>query len=140
MSIGKIDRSLKKPLGDIIVAPYWLVRRVLDKSLANMQRTTMACQLTTKAGAEQAIQEVNVTVLQNTKALKQGDELLLYVEPTVPTTSRPAETLAHITRKRPAAAVGPTAARTQKKQKKKRAASYVSLDSCDYHGICNTQS
>ena len=82
----------------------------------------MACQLTTKAGAEQAIQEVNVTVLQNTKALKQGDELLLYVEPTVPTTSRPAETLAVVTRKRPAAAMGPTAARTQKKQKQQKKA------------------
>ena len=38
MSFGKIDRGLKKPLNDTIVAPYWLVRRVLDKSMANMQK------------------------------------------------------------------------------------------------------
>jgi len=50
MSFGKIDRGLKKPLNDTIVAPYWLVRRVLDKSMANMQNTTMACPLTTEPG------------------------------------------------------------------------------------------
>ena len=119
MSYGKIDRGLKKPLNDTIVAPYWLVRRVLDKSMANMQKTTMACQLTTEAGDKQAIQHVNVTIMQNIKALKDGDELLLYVEPSVPTTSMPAQTLRHVARKRPAAAVGPTAARMQKKQKKR---------------------
>ena len=83
----------------------------------------MACQLTTEAGDKQAIQHVNVTIMQNIKALKEGDELLLYVAPSVPTTIMPAQPPSryhgHVARKRPAAAVGPTAARMQKKQKKR---------------------
>ena len=119
MSFGKIDRGLKKPLKDTIVAPYWLVRRVLDKSMANMQKTTMACPLTTEAGDEKAIQRVTLPIMHNIKALKEGDELLLYVEPSVPTTIMPAQTLGHVARKRPAAAIRPAAARMQKKPKKR---------------------
>ena len=119
MSFGKIDRGLKKPLNDTIVAPYWLVRRVLDKSMANMQNTTMACPLTTEPGDKKAIQHVNVTIMQNIKALKEGDELLLYVEPSVPTTIMPAQTLGHVARKRPAATIRTAAARMQKNPEKR---------------------
>ena len=42
----KIERKAKKPLGDAAVAPYWLVRRVQDKNIANMRRATIQCTLT----------------------------------------------------------------------------------------------
>ncbi len=38
MGISKFDRVHTKPLKDNMVVPYWLVRRVLDKSMANMQQ------------------------------------------------------------------------------------------------------
>ena len=84
MTIGKIDRAHKKPLKDAAVAPYWLVRRTLDKTLANMQKVTMTCKLTTEAGDEEMSHRVSLPIFQNIKALKGGDELLLYVEPSVP--------------------------------------------------------
>ena len=64
----------------------------------------MTCPLTTEAGDEKAIQRVTLPIMHNIKALKEGDELLLYVEPSVPTTIMPAQTLGHVARKRPAAA------------------------------------
>ena len=40
-----IDRKKKKPLGDALVVPYWLVRCVRDKNIANMRQSSMACTL-----------------------------------------------------------------------------------------------
>ena len=120
MLMGKFDRVHTKPLKDTIVAPYWLVRRVLDKTMANMQKTTMPCTLTTEAGDEKVVQKVSLPIIHNIKDLKEGDELLLYIEPSVPTTIMPAQNLELVSRKRPAAAVRPKApvSRLQKKQKR----------------------
>lgn len=103
--LGKIDKAANKPAKDTIVAPYWHVRRVLDKSMANMRKTTMLCTMTTVAGGETATQPVTLPILHNIKDLKSGDELLLYVEPVVPDKIMPAQTLEQVTIKRPAAAV-----------------------------------
>ena len=105
MTIGKIDRAHKKPLKDAAVAPYWLVRRVLDKTMANMQKATMTCKLTTEAGDEEMSHRVSLPIFQNIKALKGGDELLLYVEPSLPSSIMPAQSLEQPCRKRPAAAI-----------------------------------
>ena len=120
MLIGKFDRVHTKPLKDNIVVPYWLVRRVLDKSMANMQKTTMPCTLTTEAGGEKVVQKVSLPIIHNIKDLKEGDELVLYAEPSIPTTIMPAQSLELVSRKRPAEAVRPKApvSRMQKKQKK----------------------
>ena len=114
MGIGKIDKAAKKPLKDTIVAPYWLVRRVLDKSMANMRKNTMLCLMTTDAGDETATQPVTLPILHNIKEVKSGDELLLYVDPVVPDKIMPAQSLAQVNMKRPAA----TVAKMQKARKK----------------------
>ena len=83
----------------------------------------MACPLTTDAGGEKVVQQVSLPIIHNITDLKEGDELVLYVEPSIPTTIMPAPPPSryhgHVARKRPAAAVGPTAARMQKNQKKR---------------------
>ena len=75
----------------------------------------MLCLMTTDAGDEQTTQQVTLPIMHNIKALKSGEELLLYVEPSVPTTIMPAQSLAHVNMKRPAAAVS----KMQKARKKR---------------------
>ena len=72
MDIGKINRINKKPLGDAMVAPYWLVRSVQDKNMANMRKSTLTCAMTIVAGDEEAPHRVTLPTLQNIKALKGG--------------------------------------------------------------------
>ena len=103
MGIAKIDRANKKPIS-CLVAPYWLVRRVQDKSMANMLKTTMTCTLTTQAGDEAATQRVTVLIMHNIKPVKGGEELLFHEEPLVPKSIMPAQHMAQVTKKRPAAA------------------------------------
>ena len=93
MGIGKLDRNNKKPLGDALVASYWLVRCVQDKT----------CKMTIEAGDEEALHRVTLPILQNVKALKGGDELVLFAEPLAPP-SMPAQKLEQPLKKRPAAA------------------------------------
>ena len=81
----------------------------------------MPCTLTTEAGGEKVVQKVSLPIIHNIKDLKEGDELVLYAEPSIPTTIMPAQSLELASRKRPAAAVRPKApaSRMQKKPKKK---------------------
>ena len=116
MTMSKFDRDHAKPLKDNMVVPYWLVRRVLDKSMANMQKTTMTCTLTTDAGGMKLEQKVSLPIIHNIKDLKEGEELILYDEPHVPTTIMPAQSLEVPSRKRPAAAA--RVSTMQKKPKK----------------------
>ena len=102
MGIGKLDRN-NKTLGDALVASYWLVRCVQDKNMANMRKTTMTCKMTIEAGDEEALHRVTLPILQNVKALKGGDELVLFAEPLAPS-SMPAQKLEQPLKKRPAAA------------------------------------
>ena len=100
MGIGKLDRNKKKVLEKTIVAPYWLIRCVQDKNMANMRKATIACTMTTAAGDETANQRVTLPILQNIKALNEGDELVLFVEPLVPTAIMPVQKLEPGVRKR----------------------------------------
>ena len=102
VGIGKPDRSKRKPLEKTLVAPYWLIRCVQDKNMANMRKATIACIMTTAAGDETTSQRVTLPILQNVKALEEGDELVLFVEPVVPKTI-PVQKLEGVKR-RPAAA------------------------------------
>ena len=106
MGIGKLDRNKKKPLEKTIVAPYWLIRCVQDKNMANMRKATIACTMTTAAGDETANQRVTLPILQNIKALNEGDELVLFVEPLVPTAIMPVQKLEPCVKQRPAASLG----------------------------------
>ena len=105
MEIGKIDRINKKPLADAIVAPYWLVRSVQDKNIANMRTSTLTCTMTIVAGDEEAPHRVTLPIMQNIRALKGGDELVCFAEPFAPSSIMPAQKLAQPSRKRPEAAM-----------------------------------
>ena len=65
--------------GLAFVVPYWLVRATGDKDLANMGQTTLKCTGSfTTGGEESPAAPVFIPILQNTKLLKSGDELLVY--------------------------------------------------------------
>ena len=93
------------PLGDALAVPYWVVRCVHDTNIANMRQSSMACTLEVGAGGEAADQTVNLPIMHNVKALKAGDELVLFVEPSLPS-SMPVQTLEQVTKTRPVAATG----------------------------------
>jgi hypothetical protein len=118
MGLCKLDRSNKKPLGDALVASYWLVRCVQDKNMATMRKATIMCSMTIVAGDQSASHRVTLPILQNIKALKEGDELVLFVEPLVPSSIMPVQKLEQVSKKRPAAATG-RMQQTAKKTKKR---------------------
>ena len=61
------------------MSPYWLVGHTADKDLANMDRSTLKCTGSFTAGCEESQGDAAlVPILQNTKVVKAGDELLLY--------------------------------------------------------------
>ena len=94
MSTLKVERkSKKKPLGDQTVIAYWIVRRVQDKNMANMRKATMPCTMTIDAGGDAVTHKVSLPILQNTKPLKVGEELLLHEEPQPASAIAPAQTL-----------------------------------------------
>ena len=91
MSSLKVDRKSKQqPLGDQVVVAYWIVRRVQDKSMANMRKAPMPCTMTTDSGGDAVAHRVSLPILQNTKPLKVGEELLLHEEPQPTSTIAPA--------------------------------------------------
>ena len=60
------------------ITPYWIVETTPDPGQANMEHSTMAATVVSKckdAGEKIVMQ---VPVLQNTKMLNPGDELLLH--------------------------------------------------------------
>ena len=119
LKMGKYARGYAKPLTDNIVVPYWLVRRVQDKSKANMQKNTMQCTLTLEDGDEELVQKVSLPIIHNIKDVKQGEELVLYVEPSLQK-EMPAQNLA-LVKKRPAAAPSkPPVSKMQKKPRQKK--------------------
>ena len=67
--------------GQHFVVPYWLVRRTGDERLANMGPSTVKCTASFRAGGEAGPGgAVYIPTLQNTKPIKQCDELLVYDE------------------------------------------------------------
>ena len=114
---AKYKRGVAKPFKDNIVIPYWLVRRVQDKSKANMQRTTTQCTVT----YADSVQKVSLPIFHNIKDVKQGEELIVYIEPCCPEKKNmPAQTLEPV-RKRPAAALSkPPVSKMQKKPRQKK--------------------
>ena len=84
-SAPKPDKS-SKPFAKELIVPFWLVRSTGDKDRANMHYTTMKCTVAITAGKEEANDEqILIPILQNSKQLKEGDELLIYHEQEVKT-------------------------------------------------------
>ena len=116
MDVGKIDRMKKKPLRDSLVVPHWIVRCDRNKNVANMRQSSMSCKVAFGAGDLETEQRVNLPILQNTKALKKGEELVVFMEPQVPP-SIPAQKLEQVTKKRPVAASRMQQAANKKKKR-----------------------
>ena len=98
-----IDRTAPKPFRDNIVVPYWSTRPVEDKGMSNMRKSTMACTVTIGAGDDAASHKVTLPIIQNVKALKKGEELLLFHD-RGPKSGMPAQRLEQPILKRPVAA------------------------------------
>ena len=109
-SAPKADKS-SKPFAKELIVPFWLVRYTADKDLANMDRSTLKCTCSFTAGGEESKGDaVLIPILQNLKAIKEGDELLTYdgglvkptltIEPKVPE-SAPAAAASAPKRQRP---------------------------------------
>ena len=77
----KPDKSIH-PLGKELIVPYWLVRSTGVKEQANMHYSTMKWTMSFSAGKEESFDEaVVVPILENSRVLKEGDELFVYKEP-----------------------------------------------------------
>ena len=94
--------------------------------MANMRKSTMTCTMTIVAGDEEASHRVTLPILQNVKALKGGDELVLFAEPSAPSSIMPAQKLEQPVRKRPAAA-------QRLHQPAKKRMSRLSWEFCELH-------
>ena len=79
---AKVNRDSLRPMGDMLFCPYWDLRSVPlhEENLVNMKKSTLKCALNILAGTEEAVRRVTVPILQNAKALKKGDELLMLAE------------------------------------------------------------
>ena len=94
-----------------LIVPFWLVRSTSDKERANMHRSTVPYKASMATGKEESTCDpVQVPILQNTRPLKEGEELLTYSEVEVPKHSIEPQVpaIAQSPRKR-AAASAPTA-------------------------------
>ena len=77
-SAPKVGTSTQ-PFATELIVPFWLVRYTADKDLANMDRSTLKCTCSFTAGGEESKGDaVLIPILQNTKVVKEGDELLIY--------------------------------------------------------------
>ena len=80
-ALGIIPRDGTDPLTNSIVVPYWLARAEQDKTIANMKFSSLTCTLSVVAGGEEAPHRVSLPIMTNTKAVKGGDELVVFAEP-----------------------------------------------------------
>ena len=62
-----------------LIVPYWLVRATGDKDRANMAMSTIKCTMNCQVGKHEAAEEsVLIPILQNTKCIKENEELLVF--------------------------------------------------------------
>ena len=77
-NLPKAEKS-SKPYGKAVIVPFWHVQGTSEKSSANMQHSTLECKMSIATGSETAGNDVaRIPILTNSKALKVGDELLLF--------------------------------------------------------------
>ena len=118
----KADTS-NKPFAKELLVPFWLMRSTGDKDRANMAQSTLKCTTSIAAGKEEHKGDaVFLPTLQNTKVLKEGDELLTYdgdlVKPAHTIEPAPAPEAAASTKKRLDQPVRKRAAASQPPMKK----------------------
>ena len=80
-------------MGSRVLSHIGLHVRVHDKSIENMRKATLSCTVTIDAGEEAVTHKVSIPILQNTKPLVAGEELLLHEDPQSATTAAPPQTL-----------------------------------------------
>ena len=99
-SAPKKDDTSSKPFAKELLVPFWLVRFTADKDRVNMHHSTLKCALSISVGKEETGGDaVIIPILQNSKAVKEGDELLVFngdlvkpihsIEPSVPAPPQP---------------------------------------------------
>ena len=101
-----------------LIVPFWLVRPTGDKERANMHRSTVVYKTSMATGKEEGTCDpVLVPVLQNTRPLKEGEELLIYNgDLEVPTHSMPqVPAITQSPNKKRTAAPAPTTVQPAKK-------------------------
>ena len=76
----KQDNKSSMPFPGAFIIPYWLVRRTEERKLANMQYTNSEISMTMTANSEDSISKAEIPIWQNNKAIKAGDELLVFEE------------------------------------------------------------
>ena len=78
-SAPKADKSSSKPFEKSILVPYWLVQYTDEQDRANMHRSTLKCTMSMTAGKDEtSVDAVIIPILQNSKVVKPGDELLVF--------------------------------------------------------------
>ena len=104
-----------------LIVPFWMGRSTGDKDRANMHRSTVVYKTSMTTGKEEGTCDpVLVQILQNTRPLKEGEELLTYngdleaathsMEPQVPAITQSPN-------KKRTAASAPAAAQPSKKNR-----------------------
>ena len=71
------------PFEKSLIVPYWLVRRTCNRSRANMQEATLWTNSKIMVENRGYGRKVAIPILQNSKALNVGDELLVFEQKTV---------------------------------------------------------
>ena len=81
LSAGSLPKPSQsgKPFAKAFVVPYWLVRETDDSDRGNMHRSTLKCTMSFTAGKESTAEDaIIIPILQNSRAVKEGEELLVY--------------------------------------------------------------
>jgi len=80
-SDNKPSKGSADPFGSVLIVPYWSVQYTSHAAHANMQHSTVKCTMSCTCGKDATADEsVSVPILQNTKTLNVGDELLIFRE------------------------------------------------------------
>ena len=72
--------KLTRVFTNSLIVPHWLVRNTGDTDRGNMQQSTLKCMSSFTAGREAVQNPIVIPILQNSRALAEGDELLVYRE------------------------------------------------------------
>ena len=72
--------TLTRIFTNSLIVPYWLARDTGDPDRGNMHQSTLKFMSSFTAGKEAVQNPIVIPILQNSRALAEGDELLVYSE------------------------------------------------------------
>ena len=84
-SDNKPSKGSADPFGSVLIVPYWSVQYTSHAAHANMQHSTLKCTMSIAAGKEETADDaVTIPILQNSKVVKEGEELFVSKERVAP--------------------------------------------------------